>query len=99
MYSIEKAQDQTQGRHSGWATLHDCMIAVNATNAQLEIPTLTIAEIKTTIERYLGQGLLDTKYCDTDGQIQQYVKLTSDWEDLSAYRGTRAMYRMMMRLY
>jgi hypothetical protein len=93
MYAIEKAQRQTQGRHSGWATISDCRTAANATYAENGLPTLTTSEIQDLIEGFLQQGLLHTKHCDTDSGVQQYVKVSSDYEDFKAYVARETIFK------
>jgi hypothetical protein len=85
MNSIQKAQTQTHGRHSGWITITDCRTVINSTYAQNGYPTSTMSDIKDLVERHLSQGLLETKHCDAESGVQQYIRVSSDYDDLKAF--------------
>jgi hypothetical protein len=86
--AIEHQSQQTQGRHSGWAKIQDCVTTGQAHSSDAGYHTsFTESEIRAMIERCLELGLVDTKHCDdANGLVQQYVKVNSNYSDYKAYR-------------
>lgn len=85
MFAIEKEQARTQGRHSGWARTQDCIAVSISMSTEMEFPACTAAEFNQMTQRCFELGLLETKYCDTDDGLQQYVKTSSIFADYKAY--------------
>jgi hypothetical protein len=67
------------------------MNGVSGIYAREALPASSMAETREMIEHCSEQGLLETKYCDIDGQIHQYVRTTADFDDLKAYAHTQSL--------
>ncbi|GHJ85777.1 hypothetical protein NliqN6_2179 [Naganishia liquefaciens] len=78
-------QARTQGRHAGWATLGDCVIAARRYDDKQGYFTCTAVQANDTIEQFLSLGLLDTKHSEVDGRVQQYIRTSSASNDYDAY--------------
>jgi hypothetical protein len=85
MFSIEKEQARTQGRHSGWATTQACMDGAINLSIEIGFPACTLSEINEMTDACVDLELLDIKHCDAEAGLQQYFKTSSIFEDYKAY--------------
>lgn len=61
--------------------MQDLILQIQAQTSKRESPGYTMAEMKEVVQNCAELGLLDTKYCDVDGDIQQYFKTSAEFED------------------
>lgn len=85
MFSMEKEQARTQGRHAGWSTPQACIDAAISTSIEIGFPACTMEEIREMTDRCVQLDLVDVKHCDTEAGLQQYFKTSSTFEDYKAY--------------
>jgi hypothetical protein len=85
MFSMEREQARTRGRHSGWATPQACVDAAITMSIEIGFPACTLAEIKEMTDTCVALDLVDVKHCDTEAGLQQYYKTSSTFEDYKAY--------------
>jgi hypothetical protein len=66
--------------------MQDLILQIQAQTSQRESPKYTMAEMKEVVRNCAELGLLDTKHCDVDGDIQQYFKTSAEFEDYATYK-------------
>lgn len=65
--------------------MQDLKLAIKGKLEEAGYPQYTMATIVEVIQYCLEVGLLDTKYCDVDGETQRYIRTSVGFADYGAF--------------